>query len=209
LKQEVENIIWDWNGTLLDDAWLGVEIINELLNDRNLPGLSLEKYREVFDFPVSDYYARIGFDFSKEPFEHIGNEFIAKYNEKHFECKLKPYAYESLLKFQRSGCKQFVLSARNHNQLENEFKFHKIDHFFENFAGLPDNWANGKAELGMELIRTQQIKPDKTLMIGDTVHDYEVAKHLDLNCILVEGGHQSLNRLKRTNARILRNLMEL
>ena len=206
MNKTFNNIIWDWNGTLLDDAWLGVEIMDSILKSRNLPALNLEKYRNLFDFPVKDYYAKLGFDFSKEPFEVIGQEFILKYNERHFECKLKAFAFDCLEKFQNSGVKQFVLSARNHNQLEHEFKFHKIDHFFEDFAGLPDNWANGKVELGMELIRSQHIIPQETLMIGDTVHDFEVALKLGVECVLVEGGHQSVKKLNNTNAKVFGDL---
>ena len=31
------NIIWDWNGTLLDDAWLCVDVMNGMLKEHGLP----------------------------------------------------------------------------------------------------------------------------------------------------------------------------
>ena len=73
------HIIWDWNGTLINDIWLVVEIMNKMLKKRSLSEIDLKKYREIFDFPVIDYYAKLGFDFSKESFEELTVEFIGEY----------------------------------------------------------------------------------------------------------------------------------
>ena len=64
-----KHIIWDWNGTLIDDAWLCVEILNNILEKRGLNAITIDDYREHFTFPVRDYYVKLGFDFSVEPFE--------------------------------------------------------------------------------------------------------------------------------------------
>ena len=42
-----KHIIWDWNGTLLNDAWLFVEIMNGVLDNRNMDTITLEKYRKI------------------------------------------------------------------------------------------------------------------------------------------------------------------
>ena len=82
------HIIWDWNGTLVDDTWLFVDIMNGVLKNRNLPIITLEDYRNVFDFPVKDYYLKLGFDFSDEPFESSGLDFIKIYDSRKFEPEL-------------------------------------------------------------------------------------------------------------------------
>ena len=89
-----KHIIWDWNGTLLDDTWLCVEGINDSLKKRSLQTITKEIYRKVFSFPVEDYYKRLGFDFKKEPFEVAGDEFVAYY-AKSFH-KVKPVSYTHL-----------------------------------------------------------------------------------------------------------------
>jgi len=60
------HVIWDWKGTWINDVWLAVEIMNKILKKRNLPRIDLKKYREIFDFPVTKYYLKLGFDFSKK-----------------------------------------------------------------------------------------------------------------------------------------------
>lgn len=61
-------VLWDWNGTLLDDVALCVDALNRLLRIYHYPQqYSLAQYREIFGFPIEDYYIRAGFDFSKTP----------------------------------------------------------------------------------------------------------------------------------------------
>lgn len=48
------HVIWDWNGTIFDDAERCVEIANGMLSRRELPVLSLDQYRETFRFPIRD-----------------------------------------------------------------------------------------------------------------------------------------------------------
>ncbi|HIE27896.1 TPA: hypothetical protein EYP66_11475 [Candidatus Poribacteria bacterium] len=76
---EYRHIIWDWNGTLFDDAWLCVEIVNGLLRNRNKPCISHKQYQEAFDFPI-------------ESFESVATEFIVEYDKRRFECKLQDNA---------------------------------------------------------------------------------------------------------------------
>ena len=71
-------IVWDWNGTLLDDAWLCVDVMNRMLKERGMPLKTLEEYRDLFDFPVKDYYSKLGYDFNSDPFDEIGMEFIIR-----------------------------------------------------------------------------------------------------------------------------------
>jgi phosphoglycolate phosphatase len=208
-KKTYNTVIWDWNGTLIDDAWLAIEVMNDMLSTRKMKALKLEDYREIFDFPVKDYYAKLGFDFSKESFEIVGSEFINRYDERHYECKLRAKAVQCLDKFKNANLNQYVLSARNHKQLEDEMKFFNITSHFKTFSGLSHNYAHGKVDLGKELIENENILTDKTVLIGDTTHDFEVAQALGIDCILIEGGHHSQRRLKECGVEVLKNLEQL
>lgn len=112
-----KHIIWDWNGTLIDDVWLVVEIMNKMLKKRNLPGIDSKKYREIFDFPVTKYYLKLGFDFSNESFEELTVEFTTEYYQRFNECKLFNEAEEVLKKISDMGISQSILSASKEDVL--------------------------------------------------------------------------------------------
>ncbi|MFW5756872.1 MAG: HAD family hydrolase, partial [Tangfeifania sp.] len=191
-------IIWDWNGTLLNDLDLCIDSINALLEKRSLKLLDHVSYKEVFSFPVKNYYEVIGFDFSKEDFEIPAKEFIDLYDSSVKNCPLHFSAVEILEFFRQKEYPQFVLSAMKQPMLERTLKHNGIFHFFEGVAGLNDHYAASKVERGKELLREFGIDTKDAWMIGDTNHDFEVAQELGINCVLVADGHQSHKRLKET-----------
>lgn len=40
-------------------------------------------------------------------------------------------------------------------------------------------------------------------MIGDTIHDFEVAEKLGINCLILADGHQSVERVKKVAPHVL------
>lgn len=205
----MQTIIWDWNGTLLNDLDFCIETINTLLKKRNLPLLDQPGYKEAFSFPVKDYYATIGFDFEKEDFAVPAREFIDIYDNGVNNCELHSAAKSTLEWFKQSGKRQFVLSAMQQNMLEQTLTEQGVMNYLEGFAGLSDHYAVSKIERGKQLIAQNNINPEKATMIGDTTHDFEVAEQLGINCILVADGHNSEQRLKATGAEVVLSLAEL
>jgi phosphoglycolate phosphatase len=205
----MNTIIWDWNGTLLNDIDYCVSTMNSLLADRNLPLLDTKKYREVFSFPVKEYYQTIGFDFTKEDFSIPAHQFIDLYTRNFDSCPLQNSAVEVLSFLQEKGVRQFVLSAMEHEMLEKTLEMKGITRFFEGVAGLQDHYAVSKIEQGKQLINDFKIDIEKTWLIGDTIHDFEVATDLGIKCILIANGHQSIKRLQKTGGIVIGDINQL
>ena len=120
------HIIWDWNGTLLDDAWLFVDVMNEILHKRNINPITLSKYREIFEFPVRNYYHTLGFNLDKESFGEIGSEFINIYKMRRFEANLHSQSLQLLHQIQILGINNYILSAQQQTILDELTKYYKI-----------------------------------------------------------------------------------
>jgi len=191
-----KTIIWDWNGTLLNDAWLCREVMNVSLARRELPTMDEARYQAIFDFPVIDYYQRLGFDLEKESFEELGAEFISAYEEQRSRCTLQSGAYGLLEKLNRSGYCQTVLSAYQHDALLTALEGFGLLNFFDEVLGLDDIYAHGKIEQGRRLMEALKTQPSDCLFIGDTVHDYEVACAMGVDCRLVVAGNHSREKLE-------------
>lgn len=204
----MKTIIWDWNGTLLNDLDFCISTINVLLKKRDLPLLSHSAYKEAFSFPVKEYYKKIGFDFKKEEFAIPAKEFIDLYDSGVGNCKLHHSAIEVLSYFKERGARQFVLSAMKQDMLEQTLKHNSILHLFEGVYGLDDHYAASKIERGKQLISEFNIDREEALIIGDTVHDFEVAAKLGIKSLLIADGHQSEERLKNTGSLVLSSLDE-
>lgn len=198
-------IIWDYNGTLLNDLSIGVECINRMLSKRELPLLSTERYREVFTFPVKKYYESIGFDFNRENWDKAAKEFIQHYTSLLPQSEIFPEALELLSKFSANGKKQFILSAMEQNMLNQSTQNENIITYFDEISGIDNIYASSKIENGLQLIKKYKLQAKEVCLLGDTTHDYEVAKKLGCQCILIAAGHQSYNKLKQTGCPIVVN----
>jgi phosphoglycolate phosphatase len=203
------HIIWDWNGTLLDDAWLCVDVMNGMLSERGLPLKTLEEYRNLFDFPVRDYYEKLGYNFDIESFDTVGMEFIVRYNARHFETSLHPEAKGVLDRIQKLGFSQYILSAREQVELLAETRKLGVDQYFTLIRGLDDHYAHGKTGIGIELMKQIGGNKEEFLFIGDTRHDAEVAAEMGIDCLLIPHGHHSRERLEGMNVKMIGKLDEL
>lgn len=203
-----ETILWDWNGTLLNDVWLCHAIANGLLRKRNLPEQTLEQYRQRFDFPVIRYYERAGFCFDRESFEALSVHFITEYEARRHECALFENARE-VLETLADNHTLAILSAYKQNTLESLIEHHGLNPYFKAIQGHTDIYANGKEASARILMEQLQVDPKTTLMIGDTLHDLEIAQHIGVDCVLVAHGHQDAQRLHASGTRVVNNLSEI
>lgn len=207
--EKIENIIWDWNGTLLNDVEICIRSMNVVLNKRKLASLNLQSYREVFTFPVKDYYRELGFDFEKEAFEIPAMEFIDEFTRNLPLAPLHDQARVLLNYFKGKGYRQFILSAMEQVALQKSVSMKGISDFFTEIKGIRDHYAGGKEHIAHELIQDHGMNLNRTLLIGDTLHDLEVAKNTGIHCFLVSSGHQSSLRISNSGTRTLKELKDL
>ncbi len=204
-----KHIIWDWNGTLLDDRWLCVEGINQALVKRDLLPISEDRYRKIFTFPVKEYYKKLGFDFESEPFEVAGDEFVDYYGKNFHKAKLQKGTRTLLSEIQSESISQSILSAAMESYLKSWVYAHKLEIYFSEIVGIDNQYADGKIQEGIKLINKLPFKSEDIAMIGDTNHDSDVAEELNINCILINHGHVDSKRLKKTGRTVVSNLMDI
>ena len=207
--EKYKHIIWDWNGTIFNDVVLGVDIINQLLIERGLEKLSVERYKEVFTIPVKDYYAGLGFDFSKEPFEVVGKFWMDEYERRKFECGLFDGVILLMEKINSLGIGQSILSAYSQHTLEEMVDHFGLRKYFTHIVGLDNIYAASKLHLGIDLMKRLGNGKGETLVLGDTIHDYEVAAEIGADCILMASGHQSKTKLSTVTDNIVDSITDL
>jgi len=202
----IDSIIWDWNGTLLNDTDICLESMNHLLKSRNHTVLTKERYREIFNFPVRDYYIKAGFNFNLESFDVVALEFMELYFESLPKAPIFQDASAVLQAFQQMNLNQVLISAMEHESLISSVKEKGLFPYFNHISGIQDYFAAGKAENAKRVVKEINLDPTTTLLIGDTIHDYEVANELGVRCILVANGHQSNERLKKLDCDVVESL---
>ena len=204
-----KHIIWDFNGTLLNDADHVISVMNTMLSRRSLPGIDRNSYSELFDFPVIDYYLKLGFDFKLEDYNDVATEFVDEYFKKGFVCSLQDGLPHILDKIQDKGISQSILSASNRSHLVDYLSVLGIRDYFMLIGALDDILGGSKATAGKMHLSQLGIDPGHILYIGDTTHDFMVADELGCDHLLVANGHHSKKRLIKVTSRIIDSLTSI
>lgn len=184
------HLFWDFNGTVFADMRAGLDSTNDMLSERGLPLIDgLDEYRELFDFPIKDYYERIGFDFSVEPYEVLAPLWVDIYNERSKSSTLVDGVLETIARAREAGLTQVLFSATEREMLLRQLSELGVSDRFDEVIGLDNIHAESKLHLAK---KWRESHPEaRILYVGDTIHDAENARILGADCLLFTGGHQS------------------
>lgn len=201
-------VIWDWNGTLLDDLDASIRAVNDMLEMYGKPQLDLETYYSYIDTPIYKFYERI-FDFSVVPMEVIKPLFGELYIKHESEIDLANGARNAVDILCKNGVKQYILSAANVDDLMKYARKFDVCGCFEKIDAANDHEAGSKTERAVRLIENEKIDPTECVLIGDTLHDFETAKTIGADCILYSKGHTDEATLKKTGCVVCGSFEEI
>lgn len=206
------HVVWDWNGTLLDDLWLCMEALDMLLAREGRAPIDAGTYRRIFSFPVIDVYRALGFDTSRASFEAMSRDFMAHYESKRLECTLQKGARRFIHAVRALGVTQSVLSAYRHDYLTSIIAEHDLEKYFVRLSGNDDIFANDKSYRAPAHLKKLGVPADAVLYVGDTLHDVETARAMGVQCVLIDHGeraHQSRERLLASGVPVVSSYDEL
>ncbi len=184
-----DTILWDFNGTILDDAETGIRAVNVLLSARSLPLIrSKEHYQSLFCFPIVRYYEKLGFDFEKESYADLADEWVAEYKRNLPFARVNPGVTELMDLIAARGLTQSVLSASETGMLKEQLGALGLLDRFDEIVGADNVRAYGKTALAVDYMKRHP--GCRPLLIGDTDHDADTAREAGFDCVLLPCGHQ-------------------
>ena len=207
----MKTIIWDYNGTIIDDVHLCLEVETFMLKERGMfSNYSVEDYRDLFCFPVIDYYKKLGYTFEKESYEQISVEFNTLYDYGFPRCQLVEGVMEKIQESCQKGYRNVILSACRHDKLEAQTKQLGIASYFDEIMGIDNDLAASKIDLAKRWMNSTDVKPDDCKFIGDSIHDMETALAIGVTDYqLVACGHQSYRVLKNATDHVVHTMQEV
>lgn len=194
--QPYKQIIWDFNGTLIDDAEICVRAVNPILLEYGLKEIDLKVYRDFFRFPVQEYYVDLGFRLTDQEFKDLSHRFNETYQSHWNDARVFQGAMDLLHQLKGEGKILSVLSAAWQSDLHAGLDRFGLKHFFDHIFGLQDRLAACKIQRGRELLDASGINAADTVLLGDTLHDLDVGKSLGMDVFLLTEGHMSEERLR-------------
>lgn len=188
-------LVLDFNGTVLDDLDVCIEAENRTIEHYGLDRapLTREEYLDIFTFPVKDYYEAVGFDWNRYSYEEVGAYWFSWYRKLRDKYKVFDGVTDICKRNHELGNSNILLSASSKVELLQQLKELNISEYFDEVLGIDNIYAGSKLDVGLNWVKDKDV--NECLMIGDTLHDYEVAQGMGIRCVLVANGHQSKEKL--------------
>ena len=187
----MKHILWDWNGTLLDDTQAAVGALNAMLERRGAKPITTAFYRDNFAFPVRPFYEKIGIKLEREDWDALAREYHALYAAQ--PKRLNREAIAALEAVRAAGARQSIISALRQDLLEEATAAFGVAPYMERVCGTDNLDGASKLDRARDLVG--QIAGAEAVVIGDALHDKEVADALKVGCVLCGQGSHAAWRL--------------
>ena len=191
------HILWDWNGTLLDDTQAALDTLNAMLARRKGRPIAMDYYRDHFAFPVKPFYKSIGVCLENEDWDALAVEYHDTYAAQ--PKRLNPETVVTLERAAAAGVRQSIISALRQDLLESALEEFGVRGFFDYVYGVDNLDGHSKVGRARELVSrlaAEGVEPGDIVVVGDALHDKEVADALGVRCVLCAQGSHAGWRLR-------------
>lgn len=210
----MRHLVWDWNGTLLDDLPLIVDSANAALAAFEAEPISITEYRERFARPVIVFYRwALGRELEPGEAEIIDEAFFDHYHAGLDGIGLHADALPAVDAARRRGATQSVLSMWWHDRLVPAVDRLGLAPHMALIDGLRGEAGASKQEhLARHLGKLRRLLPGlragDVVVIGDVADDADAAGANGTGCVLVDTGSQSRPALEGTGRPVVGSLCE-
>jgi phosphoglycolate phosphatase-like HAD superfamily hydrolase len=203
----VSHLVWDWNGTLLDDFSVVVDATNVSLATLGGPLVTGDDHRRDFCRPISAYYSLVlGRQVTHDEFVTLDDAFHDAYRLRIDECQLAADALDAMAAWPGS---QSLLSMFFHDELTPLVARYRLTERLARVDGLRDRVGGGPKEPHLRAhLDALGVAAAQTVLIGDSVDDAEAAWAVGAQVVLYKGGFTDEIRLKATGAPVASTLVE-
>ncbi|MDP3984224.1 MAG: HAD hydrolase-like protein [Acidimicrobiia bacterium] len=205
------HVVWDWNGTLLDDLEVVVESVNRGLAGFGVGPIDLDGYRTHYTRPVKLFYDRLfGRPITDQEWTDLDRIFHSAYLELLSGARLTTDAARALANVRARGHTQSLLSMFPHVELMPLIERLAVASFFHRIDGLAGPPGDRKAAYLDRHLRllTEGEDPTTVVVIGDTPDDAEAAFHVGAHCVLYDGGSHHRTDLEAVGVPVGGTLVE-
>jgi phosphoglycolate phosphatase-like HAD superfamily hydrolase len=206
----VTHVVWDWNGTILDDNDAVVAAVNAVCAVFGRDPIELAYWRSIFRRPLLDCYRELlGRDLSTQDWSTIDRHYHDAYRVLLPTTRLAPGIPDELRRWQAAGRQQSLLSMWFHDELVPLVTEHGLADLFTRIDGLRvDTGGHGKTAHLIEHLTALRVDPADVLVIGDVLDDAMAADAAGTRCVLVTTGVTSRIALEASGVPVVDSIAE-
>lgn len=191
MPKQFDLIIWDWDGTIADSTGMITLSILKAAAQVGLPALSPEKARSIIGLGLRESIQTLYGDISEQQANALAVQYKANYYAKEADILLFEGAAETIKELSRRGFKQAVATGKGRRGLNLALEHCGLGQYFQSTRTVDECFSKPHPQMLDELMDQLVVMPERTLMIGDTSYDLQMAKNAEVKSIGVTYGAQS------------------
>lgn len=201
------HLVWDWNGTLLNDLDLVVACTNAAFASAGGGPVSVDQHRVRFRRPVADYYAEVlGRAVDVDEFGRLDTIFHDAYRVGLTMCEL---AVDARVAIRSWTGTQSLLSMWFHHELVPTVHTFGLAEMFGRVDGLrTGRGGDRKAEHLARHLAELETDGRSVVLIGDSLDDADAADAVGAACVLYTGGFTDVDRLRASGRPVAHTLTD-
>ena len=188
MTRRFDLIVFDWDGTIMDSTGLIAECIQLAARDQGLPEPSNEAAKSIIGLGVHESTRRLFPELDHAAQNAFALAFRGHYVPRDHEAPLYDGICELLGDLAHVERFLAVATGKSRAGLERAFAHSGLKSAF-NFSRCADEgFAKPHPDMLLKLMEFTSVLPERTLMIGDTVHDLDLARNANVSALAVTYG---------------------
>ncbi len=201
-------VIWDWNGTLINDAHIACAAVNDILCDLGRKNIDMDDYYHLMRDGMDHYYDYLFYP-EKAPFDRLVVWFSKYYDERIKNASLHEGTVNVLKTLRDMGIVQAVVSSSHKEKVRRDTCAFGIDSYFDEVLGADDLMIGSKTERARLYLERKGISPERTLFVGDMTHDRDTAAGVGAEYVVIPKGHQNRALLESKGVKLITDITDV
>jgi phosphoglycolate phosphatase-like HAD superfamily hydrolase len=209
-EPRVSHVVWDWNGTILDDNDAVVAAVNAVCTAFGRDHIDLDYWRTIYRRPLSEGYQELlARELSTQDWVEIDRLYHDAYRALLPTTRLAPGIPDELRRWRAAGGQQSLLSMWFHDELVPLVTEYGLADLFIRIDGQRTNiGGHGKTAHLIEHLTALRLDPTEVLVIGDVLDDAIAAKAAGVRCVLLTTGVMTRKALEASGAPVVDSIAE-
>ena len=192
-------IVWDWDGTLANSTGMIVDAIVQAAQQVGLPALDPRAASNIIGLGLKESIYTLFGDIPPDVAQKLAEQYTANYYAGEQAIPLFDSAKDTIIELNRRGYKLAVATGKGRRGLNLALQHCGLGQYFHATKTVDECFSKPHPQMLDELMDELVVRPERTLMIGDTSYDLQMAANADVPAVAVTFGAQSREQLLAYN----------
>ena len=199
MDKQFDLIVWDWDGTLADSTGMITNAIVQAAEQVGLPTLDPTAASNIIGLGLRESIHALFGDIPSEQAQALARQYTANYYAGEEAIPLFSGAKSTIIELNRRGYKLAVATGKGRRGLNLALEHCGLGKYFHETRTVDECFSKPHPQMLDELMDVCVARPERTLMIGDTSYDLQMAQNAGVPAVAVTFGAQPRDKLLSYN----------